>query len=62
VWSGEIPPSWELEWAEDDDCEHHGWPPVVFLLPISLIPLFRKTLNYVFMEKLRFVIIKPFGV
>jgi hypothetical protein len=43
-WPGEIPPGWELEWVEDYDWEHHGWPPVVFPLPVSLIPLFRKKL------------------
>jgi hypothetical protein len=43
VWPEEIPPGWELEWVEDDDWEHHGWPIVVFTLLVSLIPLFQNS-------------------
>jgi hypothetical protein len=45
VWPGEIPPGWELEWVDDDELWHHGWPPVMFI--ISLVYLFRcfRTLN-----------------
>jgi hypothetical protein len=34
---------WELEWVEDDDGKHHRWPPMVFLRPASLIPLFQNS-------------------
>jgi hypothetical protein len=30
LWPGEIPLGWELEWVEDEESRHHGWPPVVF--------------------------------
>jgi hypothetical protein len=62
VWPGEIPPGWELECVEDDYWEHHGWPPVVLPLPVSLIQLFQKHWTTSLWQKLRFVIIKPFGV
>jgi hypothetical protein len=44
VWPGEIPPSWELEWVEDDERRHHGWPLVMLVARLANFRWFR-TLN-----------------
>jgi hypothetical protein len=40
VWPEELPPSWELEWVDDEERLHHGHASYDVIVWFSYLPLF----------------------